>query len=264
MLSAVLHGKKTGTGFAGLSLKLGEMQGAEDVLTSTIFERIAYLPDEIFCLFINSLLGNTENISSLVDINFWYALEDHKGKRVEPDVLLTDSNGRVIIVEAKRYDYAQQQYPYQLANEIIALHCSKESIENPIILAIGGMASYDEHSCLRLRSHIDEVLQEKGFNLPYQLYICSWQTLYFHLKTAIHSHLSAGLVRLLQDIKAVYHWHGIRYEPRRWLNQLNVTHIQYSEIPLKIVKKRTWTPLNRINLHYEKVPSFLGEDYGRK
>lgn len=264
MLSAVLHGKKTGTGFAGLSLKLGETQGAEDVLTSTIFERIAYLPDEIFCLFINNLLGNTENISSLADINFWYALEDHKGKRVEPDVLLTDSNGRVIIVEAKRYDYAQQQCPYQLANEIIALHCSKESIENPIILAIGGMASYDEHSCSRLRSHIDEVLQEKGFNLPYQLYICSWQTLYFHLKAAIHSHLSSGLVRLLQDIKAVYHWHGIRYEPIRWLNQLNVTNIQYSEIPLKIAKKRAWTQLNRINLHYENMPSFLGEHCGRK
>ena len=38
--------KKTGSGLAGTRLKIGETQGAEDILTSSVFERIAYLPDE--------------------------------------------------------------------------------------------------------------------------------------------------------------------------------------------------------------------------
>ena len=70
MLSAILHGKKTGSGLAGTRLKIGETQGAEDILTSSVFERIAYLPDEVFSLFIQNLL-NGYDFGHLYEIEFW-------------------------------------------------------------------------------------------------------------------------------------------------------------------------------------------------
>ena len=71
MLSAVLHGKKLGTGFAGTRLKIGETQGAEDVLTASVFERIAYLPNEVFISFIQRLFKNKILASPLDEIEFW-------------------------------------------------------------------------------------------------------------------------------------------------------------------------------------------------
>ncbi len=116
MLSAVLYGKKLGTGFAGLKLKIGETQGAEDVLTASVFERIGYLPDEVFIDFTNHLFGNKKEIGSLNTLSFWARWENSS---VEPDVILTCSE-QTIIVEAKRYDNIQQQYAEQLAKEIKA------------------------------------------------------------------------------------------------------------------------------------------------
>ena len=70
MLSAVLHGKKLGTGFAGTRLKIGETQGAEDVLTASVFERIAYLPDDVFIRFIQNLFNfNNGGFKSQVQRN---------------------------------------------------------------------------------------------------------------------------------------------------------------------------------------------------
>src|ERR1700732_5022612 len=45
MLNAILNGKKYGTGLEGIQIS-EEFVGAEDTLTSTVFERLLYLPDE--------------------------------------------------------------------------------------------------------------------------------------------------------------------------------------------------------------------------
>ena len=90
MLSAILYGKKTGTGLAGTRLKIGETQGSEDVLTASVFERIAYLPNDVFRLFIQNLLGNND-FGCLDEIRFWPKLElGHSS--VEPDVVLYDKS----------------------------------------------------------------------------------------------------------------------------------------------------------------------------
>jgi hypothetical protein len=44
MLNAILHGKKYGTGLEGIQISQG-FGRAEDLLTSTVFERLLYLPD---------------------------------------------------------------------------------------------------------------------------------------------------------------------------------------------------------------------------
>ena len=138
MLSAILHGKKTGSGLAGTRLKIGETQGAEDILTSSVFERIAYLPDEVFSLFIQNLL-NGYDFGHLYEIEFWPYWEINNA-RIEPDVVLVNQMQQTIIVEAKRYDNTQQQYAHQLANEIQAAY--NNEINDPILLTVGGMYEY--------------------------------------------------------------------------------------------------------------------------
>ena len=87
MLTAVLNGKRRGTGFTGQSFISGDLVGAEDVLTSTIFERIAYLPNSIFLDFMDHALGCEDSIGTLENIDFWPSWY-FNGQRVEPDAVL--------------------------------------------------------------------------------------------------------------------------------------------------------------------------------
>lgn len=224
MLSAVLHGKKLGTGFAGKSLKIGEVQGAEDVLTASVFERIAYLPDEVFICFMQNLLGSEVVINALDQIEFWAGWQ---GRSIEPDVVLKLGNN-VIIVEAKRHDHHQQQYAEQLAKQIQAAYA--EEITNPVILAIGGMGDYSKNSVLHLKSEIDTKLDK---NLNYSIYAKSWQQLYLALQMSVEQHQSKPLYRMLNDIREVYAWHGIRYQPRLWLETIDCQNadIRFTSVP---------------------------------
>lgn len=202
-----------GTGFAGTRLKIGETQGAEDVLTASVFERIAYLPNEVFISFIQRLFKNKILASPLDEIEFWAGWQS---RCVEPDVLLK-FGGQTIIVEAKRYDNVQQQYAYQLANEISTAYL--EGITNPILLTVGGMSDYKRQNIDNLKKQIDSALQS---SLAYSFYAISWQQLYSALDFAITvSQSILPLERLLSDIREAYAWHGIRHQPRQWLESLN-------------------------------------------
>lgn len=225
MLSAVLHGKKLGTGFAGLQLKIGETQGAEDVLTASIFERIAYLPDDVFIRFMQLLFKGEFEIGALLDIEFWAGWQ---GRSVEPDVVLSCTN-RNIIVEAKRYDNFQQQDPEQLAKEIKTAF--EVGIINPILLTVGGMSDYSQKSSNSLKNNIDEILLKHGFNGTYDFFTVNWQDLYKALQLAIDEAQSKGLQRLLDDIKKAYSWHGIRYQPYQWLESLEQRNIVCETFP---------------------------------
>ena len=252
MLSAVLYGKRLGTGFAGLRLKIGETQGAEDVLTASVFERIGYLPDDIFIDFINTLFGNRQNISSLDTLSFWTRW---KNGSVEPDVVLSCGE-QTIIVEAKRYDHIQQQYSQQLAKEIKAAY--DEGITNPILLTVGGMYDYSTKSMDSLKTQIDNQLHGA---LNYTFYAVSWQQLYHALQLAIDKSQSKSLQRLLSDIREAYAWHGIRHQPRQWLGDIVKKNypIDFETIPCFKHRATSWKRLHTINLTYETFPSFIGE-----
>lgn len=258
MLSAILHGKKTGTGFAGTRLKIGETQGAEDVLTATVFERISYLPNETFTQFIKYLFNENEDIGYLQEIDFWQSWE-LESRYVEPDVLLTGSNGQSIIIEAKRYDYQQQQYAGQLAKELIA--ASQNDITNPILLTIGGMEKYSEKSINDLKEEVKSKLATSS-TLSYKMYCISWQDVYLALDRAVKdSKNEVFLLRLLSDIREAYEWHGIRYQPRQWLSDLALTN-QYSltdfAFPDIFKQEKNWKQLVPMNIQHIKFPSFLG------
>lgn len=257
MLSAILHGKKTGTGFAGVRLKIGETQGAEDVLTASVFERIAYLPDEIFIQFIKNLICQDDNIKELAEIEFWTTWTLNHGSRVEPDVVLKMNNGQTIIVEAKRYDFWQQQYRGQLANQIIAAY--DNDIINPIVLTVGGLNDYTVKTRQILQDGINNAIVEKtDLKLEYQLYSVSWQQIYLALEQAIQIHNGQYLQRMLSDIRQAYDWHGIRYQPYRWLEELTPQSIAHTQLPTIFKHKNSWTALQPVGLIHQHFPSFLG------
>ena len=253
MLSAVLHGKKLGTGFAGTRLKIGETQGAEDVLTASVFERIAYLPNDVFISFIQQLFNFNNQItaSALDEITFWAGWQK---RSVEPDVIL-EFGGQTIIVEAKRYDNVQQQYAYQLANEISTAYL--EGITNPILLTVGGMSDYRLENIEYFKKQIDCALE---VYLAYDFYAVSWQQLYSALDFVITDSQSKPLERLLSDIREAYAWHGIRHQPRQWLKNINRDNcnITFESMPNFKIGNKSWTNLKPIYLTHETFPSFVG------
>ncbi|HHE3600284.1 TPA: hypothetical protein ACPD3N_000642 [Pasteurella multocida] len=256
MLSAILHGKKTGSGLAGRQFKIGETQGAEDLLTATIFERISYLPNNTFQEVIKKLFDDKEDIGNLQNIEYWPKWMN-KNRFIEPDVVLTGTNGKNIIIEAKRYDNTQQQYAIQLANEIMSYYDST-GLSNPILLAIGGMDSYDKKRVEKIKKEIKNILIQNSFNREFTLYCISWKKLYQILESSIHQS-EIFLQRILSDIREAYIWHGVRYKSIQWLKSLKRNDIIHISIPIKIRIEKKWIELKKMNISKTHLPSFLGE-----
>lgn len=139
MLNAVLAGKKRGTGLQNLQARLEQAEGAEDVLTASVFERLAYLPDNLFAEVFTKLLG--QSFGPLQSIDYWpswFLEENNDRQRVEPDVLLQDAQCS-LLVEAKRHDAVRQQDVLQLARELKAGWNQGELSAHCILLTIGGL-----------------------------------------------------------------------------------------------------------------------------
>jgi hypothetical protein len=235
MLAAVLNGKRRGTGFAGKRLTLGETDGAEDVLTATIFERIAYLPDPVFEGFLAALLELDEPIGTLDEIIFWpsWALSD---QRIEPDVVLYGS-ARTLLVEAKRRDDGLQQYAAQLARELQAGLEEDVLGETPVLLTIGGMLDYSESTAFDLS---DQVRAKLSPDFPdFELFCRSWYQVFRALNIAITTADTdgiTGLRRLADDIAEVYEWHGLRTSPHRRLEDLKPVGISEIKYPVNMFR----------------------------
>lgn len=234
MLAAVLHGKRRGTGFAGKQLTLGAQDGAEDVLTATVFERLAYLPDSLLAGFLDELLGLDESVGAIDGLQFWPSWS-LSGQRVEPDVVLYGSE-RTLLVEAKRYDDGLQQYAQQLARELVAGMQDGE-IQRPVLLTIGGLQDYGEATSQLLSEQIDAELVESS--IEYELVCRSWHQVYLALHavvTVADADWQPGLQRLLDDIAATYEWHGLRTQAHRWLAQLAPLGIDSDRYPINGLK----------------------------
>ena len=230
MLAAVLNGKRRGTGFAGKQLVLGALEGAEDVLTATVFERLAYLPDSLLAAFLDELLNLEEPVGVIDDLQFWPSWS-LSGQRVEPDVVLYGTE-RSLLVEAKRYDDGLQQYAQQLARELVAGTQDGE-IQRPVLLTIGGLQDYGEVTAQLLSERIDAELGE--LSVEYELVCRSWHQVYLALHAAVtgaDADCQPGLQRLLNDIAATYEWHGLRTQAHRWLAQLIPVGIESDRYPV--------------------------------
>jgi hypothetical protein len=231
MLAAVLNGKRRGTGFAGKHLELSGLEGAEDVLTATVFERLAYLPESLLETFFDRLLDLDDPIGPLEDQQFWplWALDGHS---VEPDVVFYGGM-RTLLVEAKRYDDGLGQYAQQLARELKAGAASNFGLQRPVLLTIGGLQDYSDATVERLSQQIDAELND--VILEYELVCRSWHQLYLALQVAVadaNADCQSGLKCLLDDIAATYEWHGLRTQAPRWLAELNPIVIHHDSYPI--------------------------------
>lgn len=217
MLNAVLAGKKRGTGLEGRRLILGNAQGAEDILTATVFERLSYLPDVLFNTLFTQLLGY--KFGPLKTIEYWPSWLQGD-RRIEPDMLLTDAHSTVLI-EAKRHDHTQQQYAEQLAAELQAGWTQGNLTDDCFLLALGGHYSIHLNSGPLLHQKIIDHLPV-NCGQSFRLICCSWRHLYTLIKSIINDteYNNPGLTRMLADITAVYSWHGLRTHSMSWLSTM--------------------------------------------
>ena len=218
MLNAFLNGKTRGM-----------TEGAEDILTATLFERLAYLPDTVLGTFFSQLLPEDIELGVLVEIQFWpkWSLD---GEGVEPDVALTFSECTVL-VEAKRYDYIQQQDPKQLARELRAGWEGENLEDATVLLTVGGLSEYSPEATESLRTEIENKLGNNIYD--FKLICRSWRQLFSALDYAVkqHSEYGSGMERICTDIAAAYAWHGLRTHPMRWLGELRAPQIMHSSFP---------------------------------
>lgn len=223
MLNAVLAGKRIGTGLQNSQIQQENATGAEDVLTATVFERLSYLPDELFSQAMSTLLGKP--FGPLQSMEFWPTwrlpdgyLPDGDSRSAEPDVLLQDER-QVLLIEAKRYDWKRQQCPHQLAKELMAGWHEQRLGDHTLLLTLGGMLDVSAESQLRLSAEVLARLP-KGSGTRFTLICRSWQQLFIALQQTISADAPYGCQRLLDDIAGCYTWHGLRTHSMRWLADL--------------------------------------------
>ena len=124
----------------------------EDSLTALIFEKLNYLPFEIFEYIIKkSVLGDLPNVdfSTIEEIIYWphwNSENTNNNNYVEPDLLIRLAKYDILI-EAKRYD-SNQQYSSQWRNEIIAYHNEYGNNKELIFIGLGGINSYKNEQLL--------------------------------------------------------------------------------------------------------------------
>lgn len=199
MLNAILRGKTNGL-FRDLSAH-EDFPGYEDSLTSTIVERIIYLPT----LIIEALLKIPGPLGDLIDYAFWPTWQLNN-RNVIPDCLLDFQSARVII-ESKRWDDSGQQKITQWEDQIQA--CPKNG-KSLYLLAIGGQGSAISED------KKDDIQTRLNFN--FKLIELPWRKLGENAWNALKTlHPSPPECRILRDILAGLELHGIDCREKKWI-----------------------------------------------
>ena len=185
----------------------------EDRKTSSIFENLMLLPDNVFWHILRTSCFYNERMfkisGQLLDYQFWCHW-DRTGtdntNYVEPDVFLRFEHFDVII-EAKYTDWGGQyvQYEQQWKQEITAYLNEYGNEEKPVIfIAIGGNLSVD----------VEEV---KIRGSKYSIFKCNWSSILISINkyrnelarvSVPETHISATL-RLIDNIILAFNINGV-------------------------------------------------------
>ena len=248
MLNAILCGKTQGTGLVGIRLS-DDFEGAEDTLTSTVFERLLYLPDDLLITILFDphiwVLPATRAPREIRGHEFWpwwgppepelpaqpivsrdfgspngspAATEDWKS--IVPDLVI-EFDDRVLIVEAKRWDLSDMQKPAQLAGQYDrALDLYGDA--PAWLLAVGGLPDGRPSTKLKLRERVLAELRMLGWKFPdsdFHFAALAWHELFNRAVDVVPPDLP-GYRRLIVDMRKGTLEHGIRVEPFQWLEDL--------------------------------------------
>lgn len=219
-------------------MKSGAVGGSislnEDVLTSSVFERLLYLPEQRFWGILSAATGNATNVEALpaepneiVEATFWpsfsftEALLAPAAQRREPDLVIRTP--RLILIIESKLETAEQ-YPLQWAEQVLAVRGSIGP-ELPIVhLAIGGFGRFPslkrvEEQQAQARTLLGDFA---GSALNVRFEACSW----YQLASAVSQERPSfrNERRLLRDVLNALSWYGIR--PSAWLETLAVESVE--------------------------------------
>lgn len=221
MLQAILSGKsgRIPEGVTSGSSWLHALKHSEDLLTSTVFERLAYLDGSLLWKILEGTFGSalpSFRVAELMSIEFWPTwLDPTKGGAgtVEPDVfmefLLGDPAQRVaVICEAK---LGQQQYSMQWQRQWIAyqqkVEIGEASSDRVLFLAIGGLSGH--RTQMAERFHQEITLNTFG-KVSVNAVAADWSALADAVHAA-HQVATGGTLRLLADIAEALSVFGYRH-----------------------------------------------------
>lgn len=210
MLKAAQSGKYRGTVLAG---EFGDgRQGLfEDLLTSSVFERISYLPDEtiaeLFDRITKSARAETGELGDFQDMLFWPQYELN-GRRVEPDVVV-EFGELVVGIEAKRPVPGVTQTEAQLLEQLEAIRIGLASVEDEprdvVLVAVGGRPA-------TLTEASKSVIQ------------MSWRDLWEHLRLL---GVEGAGVRVVEDIQTALELAEVRTKDRLFFRSLQGVDLGY-------------------------------------
>lgn len=226
MLNAILRNKRRGLEFLPgdeSSESLRAFNGAEDLLTAGVFERLLYLNDTTFTAVLERVVSASGipqqrgMFGTLCKYRFWPSWS-LKGSRVEPDCLLRFTKADVII-EAKRWDGWQLQYREQLEKELAAYFAKYGRGKRVFLFAIGGFDEHQLHGVqyLKRQWEADELFKNYDFKLLAQSWAGLWRILH---SVQGQDTLLANERRIIEDIRHTLILHSIRVTEPGWLKEL--------------------------------------------
>lgn len=195
----------------------GIYKGNEDALTSSIFERLMYLPQELLqYIFSEALFDPIADLElhQIESIEYWPRWDSENTQNtnfVEPDVFMRTAK-QDIIIEAKRSD-AKQQLKHQWRNEIQAYYNEYAKDEKQLIfIALGGLHTKET-----------ELIKLKG--KEHQIYKCTWksilniiQDILYNMELASsYTNNTVALTNILKDMVLCFELFGFSTSP--WLER---------------------------------------------
>lgn len=190
----------------------------EDSLTSSIFERLMYLPQELIHHIMETALLDTIpglNFHQLERIDYWpsWNAKDNttNSSRVEPDVFIRTAT-QDIIIEAKRYD-ERQQNERQWENQIQAYYNEYRDDEKSLIfIALGGL-------------HTEETGNVNSEKKNHKIYKCKWSGILkavtdvkYEMELSKHfTHNNFAICNILDDIILCFALYG--FSTADWLER---------------------------------------------
>lgn len=221
MLQAILSGKsgRIPEGVTPGSSWSHALKRSEDLLTSTVFERLAYLDAPLLWAILAETFGPplpNFRVAELLNVEFWPTWADptkDNAGTVEPDVFmefhLGDPPQRVaVICEAK---LGQLHYATQWQRQWMAykrqVELGEASSDKVFLLAIGGLKG---HRAQMVERFHDEIITETLGEVSINAVAADWSRLADAIDKAL-SDASNGSKRILTDIAEALALFGYRH-----------------------------------------------------
>lgn len=228
MLQAILHGK-IGTLFEkdmqGKSFK-EQFRSLEDYLTAAVFERLRYLPADIFWKVLCEASIPSGSLPPTAgdfrESEFWptWNLSLSNRLRCIPDVLLSFEKID-ITVEAKRYDGVVSQAAEQLALEWIG-YTEQDRARQMWLMMVSGLGEVTDDCVIGFRSQIEEALRNFGKKSEeVQLVGTSWQLIAKALNKVVSvGQIGASSLIVINDILQALQLYEVQSRQPVWLESL--------------------------------------------